>query len=66
MADLPIDPLRLGDRLEPVVETAHRLRVAEHQNAAFAEREVEQQKNLLLRLGAQIDQEVTAGDQVKA
>ena len=40
-ADLPIDPLRLGDRLEPVVEAAHRLGAAEHQNAALAEREME-------------------------
>ena len=65
VADLPIDPLRLGDRLEPVVEAAHRLGAAEHQNAALAEREMEQQKDLLLRFGAQIDQEVTARDQVE-
>ncbi len=65
-ADLPIDPLRLGDRLEPVVETAHRLGAAEQQNAALAEREMEQQKNLFLRLGAQIDQQIAAGDQVEA
>ena len=66
VADLPIDSLRLGDWLEPAVEAAHRLGTAEHQNAALAEREMEQQKNLLLRLGAQIDQQVTAGDQVEA
>jgi hypothetical protein len=66
VADLPIDPLRLGDWLEPIVEAAHRLGAAEYQNTALAEREMEQQKNLLLRLGAQIDQEVTAGNQVQA
>jgi hypothetical protein len=40
VADLPIDPLRLGDRLEPVVESAHRLGAAEQEDAALAERAI--------------------------
>ena len=40
-ANLPIDPLLLGDRFEPVGKVAHRLGFAEHQSAAFAEREME-------------------------
>ena len=63
---MPIDPLRLGDRLEAVVETADRLGAAEKQDAALAQREMEQQKDLLLRFRAQIDQQVAAGDQVEA
>ena len=39
---------------------------AEKQDAAFAQREMEQREDLLLRLGAQIDQEIAAGDQVEA
>ena len=40
-ADLPIDPLRLRDWLEAVVETADCLGGAEQQNAALAQREME-------------------------
>ena len=43
-ADLPVDPLRLGDRLEAIVETAHRLGAAENENAALAQREMEQRE----------------------
>jgi len=51
VADLPIDPLLLGNRLKPVVDTAHCLGAAEEENAALAEREMEQQNYLLLSLG---------------
>src|SRR6185437_2412251 len=64
-ADMPINTLRLGDRLEPIVEPAHRLGPAEKEDAAFAQREMKQQEHLFLRLGAQVDEEIAAADQVK-
>ena len=63
---MPINPVRLGDRLEPVAELRDRLGPAEEQDAAVAQREIEQSQDLLLRLRLQIDQQIAAGHQVEA
>ena len=59
-ADVSIDPLRLGDHLEPAIDIADGLRAAEQQNAALAQREMEHRDDLRLCLGTQIDQEIAA------
>ena len=59
-ADVPVDPLRLGDHFETAVDVAHRLRAAEQKNAALAQRKMEERDDLRLCLGAQIDQKIAA------
>ena len=41
-ADPAIDPLPLGNRLEPIIEPGNRLGAAEKKETALAQREVEQ------------------------
>ena len=65
-ADMPVDPLVFGDWLEVVTLVAHAFRGAEKQDAAFAQGKMEQRKGLLLNLAAQIDEKVTAADEIEA
>ncbi len=62
---MAIDPVGLGDRFETVTSDADGLRPAEKQNSPLAQRKVEQRKNLLLDLGAQVDEQVAAADEIQ-
>jgi hypothetical protein len=64
--DMPVDPVRLGERLEPISDIGRRLGAAEDQNAALAEGKIKQPEDLLLGFRAQVDEEIATGDQVEA
>jgi hypothetical protein len=63
--DAPVDAPALDGRLEQPVLVADALRLAQHQVAARVEREVEQQHQLVLLRGLEVDQQVAAADQVQ-
>ncbi len=63
-ADTAIKTLRLRDDLEPAVDVPRRFRTAEQEQAALPEREMEQRNDFRLRLLAEVDQEVAAGNEV--
>ena len=56
----------LADRLEAIRNAADRFGGAEKEHAALAQREMEQGQNLPLRLRAQVDEQIAAGDEVEA
>ncbi len=62
--DMTIKALGLCNGLEPVLGFPDCLGSAEHQDAALAQRKVEQRDDLRLRLGIEINQEIAAGDEV--
>src|SRR5712672_3914377 len=66
MTDMPIYALVLGDRLETVGGAPHGFRRAQKQDAAITQGKMEQRENFALSLGAQIDEKVTAADEVEA
>ena len=57
---MAIEPFRLGNDGEAPVVIADGFSVAEKQYSAFAEREMKDRDDFGLRLGTQIDQEITA------
>ena len=65
-AEMPEDPLLLGDRLEPVGKVAHGFGGAENEDSALVQREMEQREDLLLHLGAQVDQDIAARYEIEA
>src|SRR6185437_10322710 len=64
--DMPVDPVRLGEGLEPITDIGHSLGAAEDQNTALAEGKIKQQEDLLLGFRAQVNEEIATGDQVEA
>ena len=65
-AEMPEDPLLLGDWLEPIGKVAHCFGGAENKNSALVQREMEQREDLLLHLGAQVDQDIAARYEIEA
>ena len=63
---MPVNPVRLRERLEPIIDIRHRFGTAEHQNTAVDEGKIKQQEDLLLGFRAQVDEKIATGNQVKA
>src|SRR6202522_1655950 len=58
--DVPIEPLRLGDNFKAAFGIADRLGAPQQKNATFAQGEVEEGDHLLLRLRAEVDEQISA------
>ena len=56
----------LADRLEAIGNAADRFGGAQKEHAALAQREMEKGQDLALRLRAQVDEQIAAGDEVEA
>ena len=63
---MPINPVLLADRLEAIRNIAHRLGGPKKENTVLVQREMEKRQNLALRLRAQIDEQIAAGDEIEA
>ena len=63
-ANAPVNAPFLGDRLEQVSLPSDRLRRAQEQGASLFESKVQEGDDLLLRLRFEVDQNVSATDQV--
>ena len=59
---MSIDPVCLGDRLEPVANVGYRLGRAEKQNAALSEGKIKLKENFLLSFRAQVNEKIATGD----
>ena len=64
-ANASIEALGFGDDGEPAVGGADCLRIAEKQQAAFAQGKMEDRGDFRLRFGAQVDQKVAARNEVE-
>ena len=62
---MAIDAIGLRERGEAAVSLADRLRAAQEQHAALAQREMEHGDDFRLRLRAQIDQQIAAGHEIE-
>ena len=56
----------LADRLEAIRNAADRFGGAEKEHASLAQREMEEGQNFPLRLRAQVDEQIAAGDEIEA
>ena len=64
-ADAPEDAPFLGDRLEQVDVPANRLRRAQEEEASLVEGKMQERDDLLLDLRLQVDQQVSADDEIE-
>ena len=64
--DMPVDPMLLADRLEVRRDAGGRFGGAEKEHTLRAQREMEEGQDFPLRLRAQVDEHVAAGDQIEA
>ena len=65
MADTPVQPIFLGNGLEPAASVSGCFNAAQQQHAAIPEREMKHRNNLRLCLGQEVDQQITAGNQIQ-
>ena len=63
--DIPVDPHRLGDHFKTAIDMARGFRAAQHQKAVLAQGKMKPRDDFGLRFGAEVDQEIAAGDQIE-
>ena len=64
--DMPVNPVLLADRLEAIRNAADRFGGTQKKHTSLAQREMEEGQDLPLRLRAQVDEQIAAGDEIEA
>ena len=63
---MPVNPMLFANRLEAIRNVTDRFGGAQKKHTSLAQREMEQRQDLPLRLRAQVDEQIAAGDEIEA